>query len=171
MKKLVLILILSLSSFAMDYMKEGAKKLMPLKKGLMKELKSAMKSGGATKAISSCNIKGPQISEGISSQKVSVGRSSLKYRNPKNAPEKWMVGILKKYESSKSKRPQIVKLDNGVGYVEPIYLKGLCLNCHGTKLNNKVAERISALYPEDRATGYKPNDFRGIFWVKFKKDR
>ena len=57
--------------------------------------------------------------------------------------------------------------DNRWGYVEPITVQPLCLACHGSEIVPDVADRISELYPEDRATGFAVGDLRGVFWVEF----
>lgn len=35
-------------------------------------------------------------------------------------------------------------------------------------LNPKSHDKIQKLYPQDKATGFKLNDFRGFVWVKEK---
>lgn len=163
------VLLLTTQVMAMDYSNEGKKALKPLKMKLMKTLKSSMKSSGPVGAIGSCQIEAPKIADQSSSKNYEVGRSSLKYRSPKNKPEKWMISILNEYEKTKIKNEKTIKLEDGShAYVEPIYVKGLCLNCHGTNLNQEVRTKLEQLYPKDMATNYKVNDFRGIFWVKFK---
>ena len=54
-----------------------------------------------------------------------------------------------------------------MGYVEPIMVQPMCLVCHGEALQPGVAAQIDERYPEDRATGFKAGDFRGVFWVEF----
>jgi hypothetical protein len=38
-----------------------------------------------------------------------------------------------------------------------------CLACHGEKLDAKVQGAIHALYPEDRAVGFRVGEVRGAF--------
>ena len=54
-----------------------------------------------------------------------------------------------------------------MGYVEPIVMQPMCLTCHGESLAPEIAARISEVYPDDQATGFKVGDFRGVFWVEF----
>jgi hypothetical protein len=62
----------------------------------------------------------------------------------------------------------VVSLPNDrFGYAEPIFLKPLCLTCHGESLAPDVAARINELYPEDRALGFETGDFRGVFWIEY----
>ena len=67
--------------------------------------------------------------------------------------------------------PRGVRLASGeIGYVEPIRMKGICMRCHGDRIEPGVKERLRALYPEDQATGFKRGELRGIFWVKLSAD-
>jgi hypothetical protein len=43
----------------------------------------------------------------------------------------------------------------------------LCLTCHGENLSDSISSKLSELYPEDRAVGYRAGDLRGVFWVEF----
>lgn len=55
----------------------------------------------------------------------------------------------------------------GVGYVEPIYVKTMCLECHGENVPEPIQERIREYYPDDRAVGFEEGDCRGLFWAEF----
>ena len=168
MKYLLISLLFSLNTFATDYSVEGKKALLPLKKNLMKTLKSAMKEGGPIKAIGACNIEAPKIAKNASNKSYVIGRSSMKYRSEANKPKGWMVPTLTVYKKSKSKKGQVIRLKSGKhAYVEPIYTKAVCLNCHGAKVKPNVSSKISGLYPHDKAMGYNIDEFRGIFWVEF----
>ena len=69
-------------------------------------------------------------------------------------------------------QPRAVRLASGeIGYVEPIHMKGLCMQCHGDRIKPDVKARLRALYPEDRATGFKRGELRGMFWVKLPADQ
>ena len=67
--------------------------------------------------------------------------------------------------------PRAVGLaSGGIGYVEPIRMKGICMQCHGDRIKPDVKARLHALYPEDEATGLKKGELRGMFWVKLSAD-
>lgn len=66
--------------------------------------------------------------------------------------------------------PRAVKLsDDLYGYVEPIVLQPVCVQCHGKTLAAEVSAQIQVLYPEDRAVGFEVGDVRGLFWLEFTK--
>jgi hypothetical protein len=41
----------------------------------------------------------------------------------------------------------------------------VCLVCHGETVEGALGEKIKALYPQDRATGYRLGDIRGAFTI------
>jgi hypothetical protein len=49
--------------------------------------------------------------------------------------------------------------------------KKICLECHGANLAPEVAARLDALYPEDRARGFKIGDIRGAFTLSKSLDQ
>ncbi len=134
------------------------------------ELQAALRDGlaeGPENAIQICQVQAPEIGERLSRGGIVVGRTSHRLRNPGNAPRPWMEPLLGDYATGREERSwRAVRLEGGsVGYVEPIYVQPLCLKCHGADLDEPVAGRIQALYPNDEATGFEPGDFRGLFWV------
>jgi len=153
-----------------DFRSEAKKILKPIKKAFMKELQVGLKNGPYN-AVDSCHLKAPHLIEHDFSSKYQFGRTSNKIRNPQNEPKTWLKNILKEYEGTnieQKKGPGLYKLDNGKQvYVEPIYLKSVCLQCHGSP-KSSVLKRLKKFYPHDRATGYKAGDFRGLFWLKEK---
>jgi hypothetical protein len=146
--------------------------LGPFKKELMAALTGALREGGSEKAITVCQVKAPEIAAAASTDGVEIGRTSHRLRNPENAPEPWMEDLLKEYISNpEDLEPRATPLDDGrIGYVEPIRVKALCLGCHGEEIDESLRERLRDLYPEDRATGFKRGDFRGLFWVKLRRE-
>ncbi|MBM7070713.1 DUF3365 domain-containing protein [Shewanella sp. 202IG2-18] len=131
---------------------------------------SAIKSGGPIKGIDACNDQAAKIALANSSKQIILGRSSHKLRNPENAPEKWLVEPIKLFASGKQSQPQLLKIDDEhQGFIEPIKIQAPCLTCHGTEIAKPISEKLTQVYPEDQATGFQLNDFRGIFWVKIKK--
>lgn len=46
----------------------------------------------------------------------------------------------------------------------------VCLTCHGAAIAPAVLEKIQALYPDDKATGFGLGDIRGAFSVSARAD-
>lgn len=142
-----------------------------LKRELMRALMAALPRGGPIAAIPVCKQEAPRLAAAASGDGLEVGRTSHKLRSPANAPRAWVAPLLRAY-SSKPRTAALSKavpLERGsVGYVEPIFIKGPCLRCHGASINPEIAARLRRDYPHDRATGFSAGDFRGLFWVEVK---
>jgi hypothetical protein len=146
----------------------GAELLAPFKQNLQAALKAGL-AQGHEEAIGACRLEAPAIAEALSQDGVRVGRTSHRLRNPADTAPEWAKPLLTAYLADASDRePRSLALPGGrSGYVEPIVAQPLCLSCHGESLSPDVAARITELYPEDRAVGFKSGDLRGIFWVEF----
>lgn len=143
---------------------------------LKKELVTTMKSAGPVAALEVCNVKAPVITTEINEKSsLEIQRTSLKYRNPKNAPDAWEVAVLEKFAArhaagEKFKMMEFAEVVDNDGVKQVRYMKAIgtgkpCMQCHGSDLNPKVAEKINALYPEDKATGFKVGELRGAFTI------
>ena len=141
--------------------------LLPLKQGLKRALETALAEGPIA-AVDACRIEAPRIAAESAQPGVRIGRTSHRLRNPANAPAVWMQPLLAEFEKAgrAEGKGRLVDLGSeGVGYVEPIHLQPLCVTCHGTHVAPELLAHIRKLYPEDRAVGFEPGDFRGLFWV------
>ncbi len=140
---------------------------------LMSEMKAALAAGGGLKAIEICHSKAAEIAEKISQEQgFKVGRTSLKIRNDKNAPDAWETEQLQKFEARKQAgedpakiETEIVEVDGKLRYMKAIPLQDTCLSCHGDKVAPESATKIQTLYPTDKATGFKLGDIRGAFTI------
>jgi hypothetical protein len=111
-----------------------------------------------------------------------VARTSLKVRNPNNAPDAWETQVLKQFEEKRAKgeSPDALVFAETVeeggeqyfrfmkGIVMPPLEKMPCLKCHGEDLDPKTAAALDQLYPQDKARGYKAGQVRGAFTLKKK---
>ena len=142
--------------------------LAPFKSELMGALTAALRDGGPEIALEVCRVRAPEIAAEAAGNGVVIGRTSHRLRNPANAPEPWMEPLLTAYQANPADTAsRAVRLDAAhVGYVEPIHVKPPCLMCHGTEVAPPVQDALASLYPEDRATGFAVDDFRGMFWAK-----
>jgi len=158
----------------------GEKNAMVLLKTLKGELIKAMSEGGAENALTVCNKKAMELTEQVEKETgVQMKRTTFKYRNPANAPDKYEKEALEYFEKSikEGKFPknyiQVVN-ENGVltyRYYKPLKVEPVCLTCHGEVIDEKLAAKIKSLYPTDKATGYKDGDFRGVVRVSIPADK
>jgi len=143
---------------------------------LKQELQAGMQAGGPVNAISVCNLTAPAIASTYSARNGwDVGRTSLKLRNPDNAPDAWERSVLEAFEKRKEAGEDPAKMEfyevvrqddvSKLRYMKAIPTAGLCLACHGEQLDSIVKTRLETLYPEDQALGYRAGDIRGAFTI------
>ncbi|MGB5260344.1 MAG: DUF3365 domain-containing protein [Gammaproteobacteria bacterium] len=143
---------------------------------LKQELQKGMQAGGPINAVSVCNLAAPGIASTYSVRKGwEVGRTSLKTRNPNNAPDAWERAVLESFDERQRAGEDPAQLEfhevvvtdgkRELRYMKAIPTLGLCLACHGEQLDLQVKTRIETLYPHDQALGYQVGDIRGAFTV------
>ena len=142
---------------------------------LKEALQQAVQSGGPVNGIAVCHEKAGQMAtEQGQRLGMLVGRTSLKIRNPANAPDNWELAVLKQFEARKTQGEPADKLeffaviDDDQGqktfrYMKAIPTAALCLNCHGENIKPEVDAKLKELYPNDQARGFKEGDLRGAF--------
>lgn len=150
------------------WLARGAAIVAPYRNDLKGALVTAL-ADGPEAAISACRLEVPRLARHLAVDGIAIGRTSHRLRNPENAPRQWVRPLLAAYaEGAGEQVPQVVRLaPDRVGYVEPIAIKAPCLLCHGTGIPSPAAQRIADLYPQDQATGFSVDEFRGLFWVEF----
>ncbi len=186
MKSLFAATILSVLMFTANadtaqYTAEAKKITGAFFKELKGELGKSMKAGGPVAAINVCNRLAPPIAMKHSkSSGWEVARTSLKLRNPKNAPDAWETEVLHQFakrrangEGPNTLAYKEVVEENGVKYfrfmkgiVMPPMAKMPCLMCHGENIDPNIAAKLDELYPNDKARGYKAGQVRGAFTLK-----
>ncbi len=144
-------------------------------KALKGELVGALESGGPVEAIAVCNERAPALAEETAADSGwRVARTSLKLRNPDNAPDAWESAVLRNFDARAAggEDPAMIEFSAVVeqqGQRTFRYMKAIptaekpCLACHGKEIAPKVAARLAELYPEDAATGYSAGEIRGAF--------
>ncbi|MBN9662170.1 MAG: DUF3365 domain-containing protein [Acidobacteria bacterium] len=141
---------------------------------LQQLLSEEMKQGGYAGAVKSCAENAQVATEEFSRERgLEIRRVSLKYRNPKDAPDEWETQHLKAWarqaEAGEAAAPvEETVTENGRRFLrvlKPITLQAVCLGCHGpaNQIGADVREALNAHYPRDKATGYKVGELRGAF--------
>ena len=150
-----------------------------LQSTLQGEVMGAMKEGGPAKAIEVCRDRAPKVSSQLSSESGwKVGRTALKARNPKNAPDAWEKKTLEEFSSRAAAGEDTATLEKSeiveagatktFRYMKAIRTGEPCLACHGTSVKPELAAKLKTLYPEDQATGFSTGDLRGAFTLSKK---
>lgn len=138
-------------------------------------LTKAMGEGGVPGALRFCSENASGVTESITRRHpgLAVQRVSAKNRNPANAAGPAELEVLATFAGSltKGRPPQpVVREESGqkVFYAPILLGNPLCLQCHGNPGQDIAAENaaiIRQLYPEDKATGFRQGDLRGMWRV------
>ena len=167
------------ATYAADYSNEiqaSRETAQEFMQTLKQQLQSSMQEGGPVNAVSVCNLIAPGIASTYSARNGwDVGRTSLKLRNPANAPDDWERAVLERFEERKLAGENPAQLEyyevtvedgeKKLRYMKAIPTSQPCLACHGEALDGIVKTRIETLYSEDRALGFKQGDIRGAFTI------
>ena len=146
---------------------------------LKAELGVQLASGTPAIAIDVCSQIAPAATRELSHDGLEIRRTSLRHRNPGNAPDPWERAALERYAeivAGGGQPGELHEVDAAGGelrYLRPIMVGGSCLLCHGAEeqLDPQVRQRLAERYPEDRATGFAAGDLRGAFSVRVRLDR
>ena len=144
-----------------------------LGKRLKSRLMETIGSEGPVAAIRVCSEEAPEIARQVSADSgLTVSRTSLKVRNPDNAPDARERAVLELWRNKieagtppSALEPFASDSDDFL-WMKPIVAEPPCLMCHGSDVPEAVADAIAARYPQDRATGYSAGDLRGAFVVR-----
>ncbi|MBR9922502.1 MAG: DUF3365 domain-containing protein [Bacteroidetes bacterium] len=145
---------------------------------LSSNLQKAMQEGGVENAVKFCNLAAYPLTDSLAKvHNAQIRRTSLKPRNPQNAPSPEEKAVLTTYQeqeaAGKELKPLIEEIDpKTIAFYAPIRTNELCLNCHGNPgetLKKSDYAIINGLYPDDAAIGYQAGELRGMWSIQFKK--
>ena len=157
------------------YVKKGNMIVSATFDSLRNSLLRAIGTKGFEGAITFCD-ENAFVLTNTYADSVSIERTALRYRNPKNKPDSLEQVILENMTSELKPGAvpgtKITRDDrNGeIHYFKPIMMQAMCANCHGkpnAQINEKTLTRIRQLYPQDRAVDFKEGDLRGVWHIIF----
>ena len=142
---------------------------------LLQNVSKAMKKGGPEYALAFCNENAMTITDSLSKQfNMKIVRISDKNRNPKNGlKSETDQQVFASFLAHEKLKDSLLEVGNKLVYYKRINTAmPTCLKCHGTlgkELTEPVAVKIKELYPNDLATGYGMNEFRGLWKIELEK--
>lgn len=146
---------------------------------MVNEVAVAVSKKGAEQAVEVCHLKAlPLTGEIVSGMPriTAVKRTSLRLRNPANAPDAAEQLALRKVEKGieNGVLPKVLiqEVDLPGGKFEwrvyrPVGVAPQCVTCHGSpeSMSAELQARLKERYPEDQATGYAAGQWRGLIRV------
>jgi hypothetical protein len=146
---------------------------------LLAVLQAEIAKSGPEGAIAVCQVQAPALARAASEQTGwNVKRVSLRNRNPKAVPDAWERAALEDFDRRAAAHEPGVKLERYEAvqedgktvwrYMRALPTAELCVACHGApdQLSPAVKAKLAALYPDDRATGYRVGDIRGAMTLR-----
>lgn len=147
---------------------------------LVTRLSGALSHGGAASAIEFCSTSASELTAGVSAEQgLDVKRTSLRYRNPANAPDEAETEALKYFQARLEEGGSLPgewvqrAARDEYRYYRPLTVAAPCLGCHGSpsEIGPEVRAILDERYPEDLATDYAAGDFRGLVRVSIPAER
>jgi hypothetical protein len=154
----------------------GESSAMALMKDLKKHLLEALAEDDLVGGFEFCAAQAIALTENVQDSLpagITVKRTSTKHRNPQNAPDGLETEALEYFAKEYSKTEKLPQYHIQQSspttwhYYKPMKIGKLCLKCHGTPnlIEDSVLLSLKENYPDDIATGYKLNEFRGVVRV------
>ncbi len=145
-----------------------------LRDRFLKRVGAMLAQGGPMAAFSVCPIESPRIAKEVAeAQKVELGRTSFRLRNPANAPRPWAAKYVAAAAGKKADElePVVFDLGDRIGLLRPIVATNACVRCHGPVdgIPPDVKAELAKRYPKDQGVGFSTGDLRGFIWVEVKK--
>ena len=141
-------------------------------KTLMGTLLAAIEQEGHEYALDFCNVRAMPTTDSLSNaMKVTIQRLSQKNRNPQNAITNKNDQVVFDYfnENKSVKDTLLIENSKDIYYKRINLAMPACTQCHGKEIEPNLLAKIKTLYPEDKATGYELNDFRGMWKVTYNQ--
>lgn len=160
---------------------EGVKYIKMLGKTLKTHLKTEMKADKTgLKAMTFCTTKADELTKEINSKLpkgVLVRRTALKTRAENNKADVLDMAVMESIIADMNKtnvdlgKPLMVETPSVHRVYKPLFIVPACMKCHGNEktINPEVQKAISKDYPNDKATGFKIGDLRGVVVAEMKK--
>lgn len=148
----------------------GKKAAESLMTSLGGQLKAALETGGPVNAMRVCQQVAGPLTEAADKnfEEGSIRRTSLKVRNPKNAPDEMDRQVLENLASAEELPASHVEWSPGAArFYKPLVMQEICLKCHGDPATYpaELTTALAELYPSDQASGYRLGDLRGVIRV------
>lgn len=161
-----------------DLLALGDSLALQAQQALMSQVAAAIGARGPAGAVGFCNERALPLTDSLAMHhRVGLKRLSDRARNPLNevANEQdksaWLSLQRMMSDTGVVKKHLLVREGDAAVYYKAISLgMPMCLNCHGQREGEVAAETwaaIAARYPNDRATGYKLGELRGMWRIEF----
>ena len=144
--------------------------------GLAQRLQERLAAVGPSGAVDFCATTALALTDSLAAAadpRIEVKRTTLRTRNPRNAPDPLERDALAWFDSVRTATgalpAHMVQAASGgeVRFYRPLVIAQFCTQCHGdpARMDSAVVRVLRERYPADQATGYREGDFRGVLRV------
>lgn len=142
---------------------------------LLANVGKAIHEGGSEYAVEFCNLQASSIVDSLNrANNCIISRVSEKNRNSENSLNTSSEKELWQIFQASNKQDTLLQENKNLVYYKRINMSmPACLKCHGnieTDINPATKTKLQDLYPNDLATGYQLNDFRGLWKIEFEQE-
>lgn len=154
----------------------GMELALSTKEILGKNLMQSLQAKGTLEALNFCNIRAIPLTDSMAlKHNAIIKRASDKNRNSINKATKKEIEYIEKFKTDlvaqKELKPIVIEKGDMVQFYYPIVTNTMCLQCHGKNIQPEIKKQILKLYPDDLAIGYDENEVRGLWSIRFNKNR
>lgn len=138
---------------------------------LMTNVQNAMKKGGPEYAVEFCNLQAIPLTDSLSTNyDVQISRITDKTRNPDNGLKtETDFEVFELFKENSDLEYTVEESEGNALFYKRINLAlPACIHCHGNPQKDISASTLALLnekYPDDQATGYGQNEFRGLWKI------
>lgn len=158
-------------------LEKGKEMALKTKAELGRFLMTAIREKGTAGAVAFCSTRAIHITDSMSTVLGSHLKRVAEFnRNPINTVSADELSYIQQVKAAlaakENPRPKLTENSETITGYYPILTESLCLQCHGdkkTEIEPATLAAINRLYPNDKATGFKLNQLRGIWVVEMKK--
>lgn len=161
----------------LPYNEKGLQYALSTKAVLGQNLMGTIQKKGTVAALEFCNVKAYPLTDSMAVvHNANIKRVTDKPRNSNNLADsdelKYIELFKQQIGDNIEIEPIVVEQEDKVQVYYPIVTNDMCLQCHGTPKENITKEtlnKLTQLYPNDKAFGYNINEVRGMWSISFDK--
>jgi hypothetical protein len=169
------------SEYRQKVIQIGESATSKLMRSLSAHLQEALAESDLEEAFEACAVLAQPLTaetQDLLPAGITIKRTSFKFRNPENAPDRLEAEALRHFEQAlvdQGSLPgnliQRIETDGKYRFYRPLRIGELCLKCHAARehLAPEVLLSLEENYPDDRAVGFALGDFRGVIRVSIPK--
>jgi nitrate reductase cytochrome c-type subunit len=159
---------------APNYLELGKAAVAEAQGVLASKLMAAVKAEGTANAIQFCNVQALVLTDSMANAvHTQLRRVSDRPRNASNQANEDELAYMALMQAEGTYAPKVSEINGSIVGYYPILTNAMCMQCHGKKdtdIAPATTKALAKLYPTDKATGYAPDELRGLWVATMQKN-